>query len=120
MRLLALRIELANVALVKFGLKPFRPLAISRFEAHTHEMTATDATIVFACLNCGAIYNATQHRGVNRHFGVFNCLACHTQVYAWHGAYDFLDWKVGLPAAGPYHPLARAQQGPYQRERRDE
>ncbi len=73
---------------------------MSRFDAHTHEMTAAPATIVFACPSCGAIYHATQHRGVDTHFGVFNCLACHAQVYAWHGPYDFLDWKVGLPAAG--------------------
>jgi len=53
-------------------------------------------TVVFACQNCGAIYQATQRRVPDTSFGIFNCLKCHTQVHAWHEAYDFLDWKVGL------------------------
>jgi hypothetical protein len=52
--------------------------------------------MVFACRKCGAIYQASQRRRTDRHFGVHNCLACHTQVYAWHGTYDFVDWKVGF------------------------
>jgi len=53
-------------------------------------------TVVFACPRCGAIYRATQHRGQGTHFGVFNCVASKTQVYAWSGLYDFLNWKVGI------------------------
>jgi hypothetical protein len=57
------------------------------------------AIVVFACPKCGTIYRATQRRGPGTHFGVFNCIACHAQVYAWSGLYDFLDWKVGFPSA---------------------
>jgi hypothetical protein len=77
-------------------------LAKARFEAHTRGMNSgMQTTVIFACRKCGAIYQATQHRGADTHFGVFNCLACHclachTQVYAWHGLHDYLDWKVGF------------------------
>jgi hypothetical protein len=55
-------------------------------------------TVIFGCLKCGTIYQAKQHRGPGTHFGAFNCVACHSQVYAWSGLYDFMDWKVGFPA----------------------
>jgi DNA-directed RNA polymerase subunit RPC12/RpoP len=61
-------------------------------------MTATPITVVFACPRCGTIYQAKQHRGPGTHFGVFKCVACKSQVYAWSGLYDFLDWQVGAPA----------------------
>jgi predicted RNA-binding Zn-ribbon protein involved in translation (DUF1610 family) len=57
-------------------------------------------TVIFACPRCGTVYRASQYRGVGTQFGIFNCLACHTQVYAWNGAYDFSDWKVGVLAPG--------------------
>ena len=77
-------------------------LAKARFEAHTSGMNSAmhQITVVFACRKCGAIYQASQRRCTDRHFGVYNCLACRTQVYAWHGAYDFLDWKVGFLVGG--------------------
>jgi hypothetical protein len=56
----------------------------------------TQTIVVFACPKCGAVYQARQHRRADKNFGVFNCLACHTQVYAWHGLHDFLDWQVGF------------------------
>jgi predicted RNA-binding Zn-ribbon protein involved in translation (DUF1610 family) len=81
------------------------PARLRRFETHTPGMTrGAQSTVVFACPNCGAIYQAAQHRVPDRCFGVFNCLACHAQVYAWHGAYDFLDWKVGFLAGDAHKP----------------
>jgi hypothetical protein len=56
--------------------------------------------VVFACPKCGAVYQATQHQVPDTSFGIFNCLACHAQVYAWNGAYDFSDWKAGVLAPG--------------------
>jgi hypothetical protein len=70
-------------------------------------------TVVFACPKCGAIYQATQYQVPDPRFGIFNCLACHTQVYAWNGLYDFLDWKAGdcarsnQPRTSRLHPLIR-------------
>ena len=57
---------------------------------------ATQTIVIFACPKCGAIYQATQHPVPDTRFGIFNCLACHTQVYAWNGLYDFVDWEVGF------------------------
>ena len=70
----------------------------AQFEARTSGMNSArhQITVVFACRKCGAIYQASQRRCTDRHFGVYNCLACRTQVYAWHGTYDFVDWKVGF------------------------
>ena len=59
-------------------------------------MSDIQTTVVFACLKCGTIYQALQRRGPGTHFGVFNCITCHTEVYAWNGLYDFLDWQVGF------------------------
>jgi hypothetical protein len=56
-------------------------------------------TVVFACPRCSTIYRASQYRGVGPHFGVFNCVACRAQVYAWSGIHDFLDWQVGFSSA---------------------
>jgi predicted RNA-binding Zn-ribbon protein involved in translation (DUF1610 family) len=62
------------------------------------KVTGLMTTVVFTCWRCGAVYRAAQHRRTDRYYGVFNCIACHTQVYAWNGAYDFLDWQVGFSA----------------------
>jgi hypothetical protein len=59
---------------------------------------AQPITVVFACPECSAVYQATQHQVPDTSFGIFNCLACHAQVYAWNGAYEFSDWKAGFSA----------------------
>jgi hypothetical protein len=69
-----------------------------RFEAHTPQMIGTQIIVIFACPQCDAVYQARQHQVPNRCFGVFNCLGCHTQVYAWNGAYDFSGWEAGFLA----------------------
>jgi hypothetical protein len=56
-------------------------------------------TVIFACPKCATVYRASQYRGTGTHFGVFNCVACHAQVYAWSGIHDFLDWQVGFSSA---------------------
>ena len=61
--------------------------------------TTWPITVVFACPECATVYRASQYRGVGTHFGVFNCVACHTQVYSWSDIYDFLDWQVGFSSA---------------------
>src|SRR5438309_4288868 len=76
-------------------------------------MTATQATIVFACPNCGAIYHATQRRGVDTHFGIFSCLACHAQVYAWHGL--MISWT----GSSDYQQLAKSRRPHLPRQRGD-
>jgi predicted RNA-binding Zn-ribbon protein involved in translation (DUF1610 family) len=84
-------------------------LANDRFEAHTPGMNseAQKAIVVFACPKCGAIYQATQYQVPDTRFGIFNCLACHTQIHAWHRAYDFSDWRVGFMEKSPDDLLAR-------------
>jgi hypothetical protein len=52
--------------------------------------------VVFACPKCPAVYQAKQHVVPTTCFGVFHCIKCTTQVYAWHGTYDFSDWTVGF------------------------
>jgi len=51
-------------------------------------------TVVFACPRCGTVCRVSQYRGPGEHFGVFNRVSCHAQIYAWSGDYDFLDWQV--------------------------
>ena len=51
-------------------------------------------TVVFACPRCGTVYRVSQYRSPGAHFGVFNRVSCHAQIYAWSGDYDFLDWQV--------------------------
>jgi predicted RNA-binding Zn-ribbon protein involved in translation (DUF1610 family) len=77
-------------------------LANTRFEAHIPGMNSATQpiTVVFACPQCGSVYRASQYRGMGAHFGVFNCVSCHAQVYAWSGLYDFLDWQLGLLTGG--------------------
>ena len=71
------------------------------------QMTATPTTVVFACPKCAAIYRATQYQVPDMCFGTFNCLACHTQVYAWNGLYDFVDWEVGFRAGDADMPVGK-------------
>jgi hypothetical protein len=77
--------RLAGLADIHVGNGPILP-----------HMSDIQTTVVFACPACGTIYQASQRRGPGTHFGVFNCIACHTEVHAWNGLYDFLDWQVGF------------------------
>jgi hypothetical protein len=55
-------------------------------------MTSQHLTVVvFAWPSCAAVYNAKQYPVPDLRFGLFNCLACRTQVYAWNGLYDLVD-----------------------------
>jgi hypothetical protein len=60
-------------------------------------------TVVFTCWRCGAVYRAAQHRRTDRYYGVFNCIACHTQVYAWNGPMIFWTgrWDFQLRVVPP-------------------
>jgi hypothetical protein len=54
--------------------------------------------VIFACPKCPAIYQATQNVVPATCFGIFHCIKCTAQVYAWQGRYDFSDWTAGFSA----------------------
>ena len=56
-------------------------------------ISRTWPTVLFCCPKCGAGYQATQVHSPAQSQS-FKCQVCRTEVHAWSGAYDFLDWKA--------------------------
>jgi hypothetical protein len=67
--------------------------------------SATQITVMFSCPKCSAFYEATQEHHPDNHFGKFKCQDCQTEVHAWSGIYDYVDWKA--TTMGP--PISRRQ-----------
>jgi hypothetical protein len=72
------------------------PVLYKLIRGHTRRMTsATQITVMFACPKCSAFYQAAQERRPdNQKSGKFKCQACSTEVYAWSGIYDYVDWMA--------------------------
>jgi predicted RNA-binding Zn-ribbon protein involved in translation (DUF1610 family) len=60
---------------------------------------ATQITVMFSCPKCGALCDATQEQHPDEHYGKFKCQDCGTEVHAWSGIYDFVDWKAATMGA---------------------
>jgi hypothetical protein len=74
--------------------------------ARIRKMTSgTQITVMFSCPKCWAFYEATQEHRADNRFGKFKCQDCGTEVHAWSGIYDFVDWKAAT--MGP--PISRRQ-----------
>ena len=63
--------------------------------ARIRRMTSgTQITVTFSCPKCCAFYEATQEHRADNHFGKFKCQDRGTEVHAWLGIYDYVDWKA--------------------------
>jgi hypothetical protein len=56
--------------------------------------SGTQITVTFSCPKCCAFYEATQEHRADNHFGKFKCQDRGTEVHAWLGIYDYVDWKA--------------------------
>src|SRR3954465_672276 len=71
-------------------------------------------TVIFVCAKCGAGYQATQKPLTDETNGNFQCEVCHTEIYAWTGAYTYIDWRAAETTPKPNRatpPKERSSKG---------